>query len=940
MSHDAFISYSRKDKAFAVRLQKALENYVPPRDLPLPQRRLDVFRDEEDFTGADYYKAVDRHLHDAGKLIVLCSPAARASQFVNDEIQRFARAKGPERIIALLVAGIPNNEATPEQSAQMAFPDALCEVMKMPLAADYRGFDPGGSRVDRGAYEGSWYTTLANLYDISRSQIEQRERKRRVRRRLITVSTTAALVVVLAGLSFLVWDQKQLNLEQAIRDEAGTLAGLTVPHEKTNPSQGLRVRALLAAESLRKAWTEKGYDAWRRATLLMPPVLGSMQTDSPFIRMAFTPDSKRLFALCGERHIHVLAVADLRELHKLQASETAFELAIDARGERALAYKADDESVELFEIGSGSRRLVSLPATFRVASFNPNGEAIVASRTDLWVIDAASDKVASRATFPASTSDVAISPDGATVLALSGKVLAAYDTASGMLRWQVQASGDEEWHEAAFSGDGQSLMIKGARSALIVSTASGETVRSIPEKPESDGRLVLLSGERYALGNEVYAVGKGPERTLPFREKPSRPSRLPVASPSGRYVAGILNSDEGDFAIVDVWRHVASLREAEADRYLTLEEGLVATAATFSPDSEVLAVSAVTQGYGRYPGELQLVSLKRDRWSPIIPGRSKTGDFAVVPPDARVVVQKETSSARVFDGGGALLEGAGTVPFFSASGRLVARLEGGKQWVITDTASKRDITVPANGSPIEFSPDERRVLVFPNIYTLDGPGPPQTLAASKPLSRTWSYPEANLVIGIYGDQVSQGEKGSSVLFDWATGKISTGPGSVDSLYAVSRNGRHFATYDYDAISLWAVGDSKPTVRSPNRTPVDSGASLYFSPDGARLAVASCTDNPPLFDTRTLELSFRIPMQGCFAGFSKDGKYVVSHRWVAGFPEPARHPITPDGVIEETCAKVRTNLTAREWEKMGATAFAVATCRERATSPQGKAAPSK
>ncbi|NJM92655.1 MAG: toll/interleukin-1 receptor domain-containing protein [Rhodospirillaceae bacterium] len=146
MAHDAFISYSRKDKAFAVRLQKALGNYMPPRDLPLPRRRLDVFRDEEDFTGTEYYQSVERHLNDSGKLIVLCSPAARASEFVNDEIRRFARARGPERIIPVLVAGIANNEATPEQSAEMAFPDALCEVLKMPLAVDYRGFDPGRSR--------------------------------------------------------------------------------------------------------------------------------------------------------------------------------------------------------------------------------------------------------------------------------------------------------------------------------------------------------------------------------------------------------------------------------------------------------------------------------------------------------------------------------------------------------------------------------------------------------------------------------------------------------------------------------------------------------------------------------------------------------------------------------------------------------------------------
>lgn len=937
MAHDAFISYSRKDRAFAVRLQKALGNYLPPRDLSLPHRRLDVFRDEEDFTGTEYYQSVDRHLNDSGKLIVLCSPAARASEFVNDEIRRFARARGPERIIPLLVAGIANNEAMPEQSAQMAFPDALCEVLKMPLAVDYRGFDPGRSRVDRGVYESSWYTTLANLYDISRSQIEQRERKRRAQRRWIAVSTAAASTVVLAGLSFIAADQWQDARQQENRAAANFLAGRANAVESTGLSQGLRVRAIVATESLRKDWTNDGYRAWRQATLLMPPVLGDIQTDSIFIRMVFTSDSKKLFALCGERHIHVLSVPDLRELHTLQASQTAFELAVDANGERALTYKADDESVELFEIASGSKRTVFLPANFRLASFNPSGEAIVASLTTLWVIDA-SDKVASRVTFPESTSHVAMSPNGATVLARSDKVVGAYDTTSGMLRWQVHASGDEEWRDVVFSGDGQSLMIKGARSALIVSTASGETIESIPLVPASEGRLVLLNGERYALGNEVYPVGEGQGRILPFREEPSRPSRLPAVSPSGRYVAGALQSHEGEFAIVDASRQIESLQDPEVDFYVTLKEGMIAKAAAFSPDSEVLAVSSNTQGFGAHPGELQLISLKRERWSPIIPGRSRTGDFAVVPPDAHVVVRKEPPSTRIFDSGGAPVEGADTGSFFSASGRFVARLEGGKQWIITDTASKRDIAIAANGSPIEFSPDERKVLVFPNIYTLDNPGAPQALEATQPLYATWSYPGANLVIGLYGDQISQGGKGSSVLFDWATGKVSTGPGSVDSLYAVGPGGRQFASYDYDAISVWTVGNSTP-VRSPDRTTANYDTPLYFSPNGALLVVASCT-NPPLFNTGTLQLSFRIPMRGCFAGFSPDGKYVVSRWWLAGFPEPTRHPITLEGVLEETCAKVRTNLTALEWERIGATAFAVATCPEAAASTSGSAVPSK
>src|SRR5262245_37141233 len=137
--HDAFISYSRRDIVFARALERALKAYRPPRDLPVPQRRLDVFRDEEDFTGTDYPDAIRRHLATSRKLIVVCSPAARASIYVDEEIKIFAENHGASNIIPVLWSGIPNNEARAGQESESAFPASLCQVMKMPLAAEYRG---------------------------------------------------------------------------------------------------------------------------------------------------------------------------------------------------------------------------------------------------------------------------------------------------------------------------------------------------------------------------------------------------------------------------------------------------------------------------------------------------------------------------------------------------------------------------------------------------------------------------------------------------------------------------------------------------------------------------------------------------------------------------------------------------------------------------------
>jgi len=64
-----------------------LEHYKP-RGSSASQRRLDVFRDEGDFIGADYYKALDQHLKNSHKLIVVCSP---------DSVQRCGHSNGAAR---------------------------------------------------------------------------------------------------------------------------------------------------------------------------------------------------------------------------------------------------------------------------------------------------------------------------------------------------------------------------------------------------------------------------------------------------------------------------------------------------------------------------------------------------------------------------------------------------------------------------------------------------------------------------------------------------------------------------------------------------------------------------------------------------------------------------------------------------------------------------
>jgi phosphoserine phosphatase len=249
--YDAFVSYSRRDIAFARALEKALKAYRPPRDLAVPQRYLRVFRDEADFTGAEYTRAIRRHLAASRALIVVCSPAARASRYVDEEIRLFAESHGAATVIPVLVGGVPNNEAGPGRESELAFPDALLRLMAMPLAVEYRGVDAGRARLDRGAQEGSWFKLLADLYGLSRHEVEQREKRRQARTRRRWIGGTAVVMASLVALS--VW--ALVSRAEAIRQREIAAAGLVTAQARAlvGPETEVAERqALLALEALRR----------------------------------------------------------------------------------------------------------------------------------------------------------------------------------------------------------------------------------------------------------------------------------------------------------------------------------------------------------------------------------------------------------------------------------------------------------------------------------------------------------------------------------------------------------------------------------------------------------------------------------------------------------------------------------------------------------------
>lgn len=198
----AFISYSHADEHWARWLQRSLERYRVPRRLrrvpgagkPLPSRLYPVFRDRDELASSnDLSAAIQSAVDDSDALIVVCSPAAAASQWVNAEIRRFKSSGRDGRIFTVVVAG-STNRAAPD----CAFPPALLvtedgRTLPEPLAAD-----PAEHADGR---RGALLKIAAGLLGVGIDELRRRDAQRQVRLWSAVAAGAVTVAAVTIGLA-------------------------------------------------------------------------------------------------------------------------------------------------------------------------------------------------------------------------------------------------------------------------------------------------------------------------------------------------------------------------------------------------------------------------------------------------------------------------------------------------------------------------------------------------------------------------------------------------------------------------------------------------------------------------------------------------------------------------------------------------------------------
>ena len=198
----AFISYKREDEKWAKWLQKKLEGYKLPSIVreqrsDLPKYLRPIFRDGTDLSGGILVDQLRRELLQSRYLIVICSPNATKSEWINREAQTFIDEGRIGQIVPFIVGGTPHAS----NPADECFPQSLRDI---PSDKELLGIN-----VQEVGKDMAFIRLVATMIGVRFDTLWQRHRRDLIRRR-IAYGCAAALFCLLG---LFAWDYNRATYE-------------------------------------------------------------------------------------------------------------------------------------------------------------------------------------------------------------------------------------------------------------------------------------------------------------------------------------------------------------------------------------------------------------------------------------------------------------------------------------------------------------------------------------------------------------------------------------------------------------------------------------------------------------------------------------------------------------------------------------------------------
>lgn len=826
----AFISYSHRDRSWGEWLHRELETFRVPKRLVgttgsrglVPARIFPVFRDREELpVSADLGRNIDEALRRSRYLVVICSPAAAKSRWVNEEILTFKRLGRSDRILALIVDGEPN--ASEGKSGfvaeQECFPEGLRFAMEAdgtlgvvrsePLAADVR---PG-----QDGRENAFLKLVAGIIGVNFDELRQREHERKLRRLRAVVAATFALLLVFAALGVALYFQRNYARQQKNRAEAA----LEEVRQTLSRSDYLQ-----AVEALGKGASPEALAFLSRAVRTNPRNAAATEL---------------LISALSDRNWLLPAGAPLRLGEEIG-------IATFARKAGALFVSDGMEEWRILDPASGkvgARGKVE-PARIGHAAFSPDGKrvAIACGPVEgnvLRVWDAQSGAAAGKpVAFKGVVMTVAFSPDGKTLLTGGSNAVEEHDAQTGAeTRPPIDHGNPVMCAEYTAGGAG---IVSAALFETFFWKAGTREVDGDPLKHDAIPQSFALSpgGDKLAiaLGDSTGRIFGLPDREPLGQAFPHRSDVTSlVFSANGR----VLLSTSNDKTAV-LWEASAGTRLAEPMRH---EQPVIAGA--FTPGED--AILTVSGGLGK-PAWLHRWNMNQPAPAHVsLVHEARVFAFSISPDGSRIATATGDGKVFVWDvrthalvAGPIVHENEIAACVFSPDGGSIATAAGAVV-ALWDAASGKAKGVPLNhegGVSTEcFSPDGGRLLTA----SLDGSIRLWNVRDGKPIGAPMRHDDGVAVaeFSAEGGKILAGSNDGTVrLWDAATGKPLAEPmrhAAAVTVAHFSPDGRRIVTGAKDgAARVWDAQTGRPL--TPPLTHDREITEAVFSADSKTIATAA------------------------------------------------------------------------------------------------------
>ncbi|MFJ6897103.1 TIR domain-containing protein [Streptomyces hokutonensis] len=919
--YDVFISYSRaRDSLIVDALRKGLFHYARPWYQP---RAVRVFSDTTSLPLTDaLWSEIEGRLRRSSWFVLLASPEAAASVWVEREVQWWLKNKSPRTLLVVITSGSaePDHDADDfDWARSTALPQALKGAFReLPAYEPLQWVHERGPEQVLDLNHPEFRLAVARLSATIRNrQLEDLEgedvRQHRLRRRVIwsAALSLACLTVTSSTLAMLASNSAATAREE--RDTAISrqliAEGRALENSQPNLSHQLAVL---------------GYHRTKETDDAVGSLISTVGVPGSFV----VPNIAKEFA-----YAPTLAFRSDGGL-----------LAAGANGEVVLQNLHRNRTASVIEGDNGYFTALAISPDGKILAggdgFGDMGGSSVAGKISLWDISSPDRPLRLRTLTGHSRGIVSLAFDAV------GKRLLSAGVDGSVLLWDVSSPGQPP-PPVRIRKSGQLItraQLRPDGRAAIVEGTDGLEVWDLSDlsHPRNGGSLGMgkqLAATTFAPTGTTVAVADDDTVSLWDISDPLRPRRQRQFYPEGG------KFDSLTFAGTDT---LLAITTDGTVHVLDLTAQNAGEESAFPGRGSEPAVDAA----GRHLALSSRDGTVRiwDITDPVFLGAAAVlhsaatdlNDRVVLAPDGKAAVTIDKQQVAIlWDLHGTrrprphpLMVDGQPLPLgsvaFAPDGDLLAGRSGNviRLWDASDASPANDLgVIPASGEAtgdVVFRPHGRQLMAAGNHgsvlrWDLSDPSHPTSLAHL----RTGQFTGLSaLAVSPDGNSVTAQSTDGHTTYRWNTGRDGGAP-NADRLRlpssttdtTLSPDGRLAATVTKDnAVRIWRVStDEAPRRLSSLAHPSGMVGHLLFSADSERLAVGDATGSVSLWDlnepTRPVVLASFVAEATSPEAFSPDGERLALRD---GNGDTALFDLDPETLVSRLCEGVGSAITREQW----------------------------